>query len=584
MPAARIAKAINSTNDGISGVVTPDQVASHLRKKRVNNIGQEAVLVANHLQNKRSEDPNFFFSMELDTDGTFRSMFWADARARDAYITFSDVIVFDVTYKTNRLSLPFAPFTGVNHHRQSTLFGCALLADETEETFSWLFEQWLTCMHGKAPDAIITDMDPAMKNAIGRVFPDTHHRFCSWHIHRHLLEHVAEMRDSTSKFCLDYNRWYFSKNIEDCEQLWEDLVCNYEIGDSDWLSRMWEQREHWVPAYWRNTFTAGMTSSQRSESMNAFFDGYVNSKTSLHEFLDACDRALVQRRKTEAEEDFKSKYSKASMKTNSPLEEEAGIFYTRNMFNIFQDELRDSSGCWHDQLSKDGAVEEYLVGLRNDVKSRWCRVFYYDSDGMTFKCDCAKFEREGILCKHIFRIMDMKQLKKVPDHYMLKRWSIQAMYQVGGTISTRPQVGSSVNPFERWCLISRWQRLVDGPGRDEKVFKRMTEFCDILFAEEEQKQKENEVTLEASEIPIVGSEVYSNFAVSQIAEITIRDPPVAKTKGRPKNPTRLKSGLETSISEPKKRTCQSCGGKGHYKSTCKNKSQVLLIGAASVLL
>ncbi|XP_077242605.1 protein FAR-RED ELONGATED HYPOCOTYL 3-like [Tasmannia lanceolata] len=128
-----------------------------------------------------------------------------------------------------------------------------------------------------------------------------------------------------------------------------------------------------------------MTPSQRSESMNAFFDGYVNSKTALHEFLDACDRAL--------------------------------------------DELRDSSGCWYDHLSKDGVVEEYLVGPRNDVKSRWFRVFYDDSDGVTVKCDCAKFEREGILCKHILRIMDTKQLKKVPDHYTLRRWSIQAMYQ-----------------------------------------------------------------------------------------------------------------------------------------------------------
>ncbi|XP_077246017.1 protein FAR1-RELATED SEQUENCE 7-like [Tasmannia lanceolata] len=157
--------------------------------------------------------------------------------------------------------------------------------------------------------------------------------------------------------------------------------------------------------------------------MNALFDGYVNSKTGLHEFLDACDRALVQRRKTKAEEDFKSKYSKASMKTNSPLEEEAGIFYMRNMFNIFQDELRDNTGCWYYHLSKDGAVEEYLVGPRNDVKSRWCRVFYDDSDGVTVKCDCAKFEREGILCKHILRIMDTKQLKKVLDHYMLRRCS-----------------------------------------------------------------------------------------------------------------------------------------------------------------
>ncbi|XP_077251959.1 protein FAR1-RELATED SEQUENCE 5-like [Tasmannia lanceolata] len=141
MTKSRIAKAINSTHDGVTGGLSTNQVIAHLRAKRKNNLGQEAVLVANHLQKKRSEDPNFFFSMELDTDGTFRSMFWGDARARDAYMTFNDVIVFYVTYKTNRLSLPFAPFTGVNHHRQSTLFESALLADETDETFCWVFEQ-----------------------------------------------------------------------------------------------------------------------------------------------------------------------------------------------------------------------------------------------------------------------------------------------------------------------------------------------------------------------------------------------------------------------------------------------------------
>ncbi|XP_077222007.1 protein FAR1-RELATED SEQUENCE 5-like [Tasmannia lanceolata] len=205
MSKSRIAKAINSTHDGVTGGLSTNQVITHLRGKRNNNLGQEAVLVADHLQKKRSEDPNFFFSMELDTDGTFRSMFWADSMARDAYMTFNDVIIFYVTYKTNRLSLPFAPFTEVNHHRQSILFGSALLADEKEETFSWLFEQWLTCMHGKAPGARITDMDLAMKNAIKRVFPDTRHRFCEWHIWKHLLEKVVEMRETEGEFYRDYN-------------------------------------------------------------------------------------------------------------------------------------------------------------------------------------------------------------------------------------------------------------------------------------------------------------------------------------------------------------------------------------------
>lgn len=62
-------------------------------------------------------------------------MFWADGRARNSYLLFSDVPVFDVTYRTNNFSLPFASFTGVNHHFQYALFGCALLADEREDTF-----------------------------------------------------------------------------------------------------------------------------------------------------------------------------------------------------------------------------------------------------------------------------------------------------------------------------------------------------------------------------------------------------------------------------------------------------------------
>ena len=52
-----------------------------------------------------------------------------------AYSEFGDVVVFDTTYQTNRFCFPFAPFVGVNHHKQSILFGCALIADETQEMF-----------------------------------------------------------------------------------------------------------------------------------------------------------------------------------------------------------------------------------------------------------------------------------------------------------------------------------------------------------------------------------------------------------------------------------------------------------------
>ncbi|KAK8954279.1 Protein FAR1-RELATED SEQUENCE 2 [Platanthera zijinensis] len=108
---SKIAKTLNAT--GVNTDITAQNVIDHLRIKRKNNIGREGVLVAQYLQAHMVKDPNFFFALELDSDGILRSLFWADSRARNDYITFGDVIVFDVTYKTNRLMMPFAPFTGL---------------------------------------------------------------------------------------------------------------------------------------------------------------------------------------------------------------------------------------------------------------------------------------------------------------------------------------------------------------------------------------------------------------------------------------------------------------------------------------
>jgi uncharacterized protein YkwD len=40
-----------------------------------------------------------------------------------------------------------------------------------------------------------------------------------------------------------------------------------------------------VPAYMKDTFWAGMNTTQRSESMNSFFDGYVHSQPHLRNLL-----------------------------------------------------------------------------------------------------------------------------------------------------------------------------------------------------------------------------------------------------------------------------------------------------------
>jgi hypothetical protein len=60
----------------------------------------------------------------------------------------------------------FAPFTGINHHRQSITLGAGFLENEKIESFVWLFEKFLEAMGGHEPTLIITDQDPSMKAAI----------------------------------------------------------------------------------------------------------------------------------------------------------------------------------------------------------------------------------------------------------------------------------------------------------------------------------------------------------------------------------------------------------------------------------
>ena len=53
----------------------------------------------------------------------------------------------------------------MNHNGPSILLGCGLISNENVDTFVWLFESWMKCMLGRAPKAIITYQDQAMKRA-----------------------------------------------------------------------------------------------------------------------------------------------------------------------------------------------------------------------------------------------------------------------------------------------------------------------------------------------------------------------------------------------------------------------------------
>ena len=63
-----------------------------------------------------------------------------------------------------------------------------------------------------------------------------------------------------------------------------------------------------MPIYLWHTFWAGMLSTQRGESMHAFFDGYVNNRSTLKQFVNQFEIAIQAKSEKEFIVDFLTKY------------------------------------------------------------------------------------------------------------------------------------------------------------------------------------------------------------------------------------------------------------------------------------
>ena len=157
----------------------PEDYKNYLRSKRTRDsmIGDTGG-VLEYLQKKKIEDSGFYSAIQLDADDLITNIFWADAKMRSDYEYFGDVVCFDTTYRKNNEGRPIALFVGVNHHKQTIIFGAALLYDETALTFEWLFQTFTTCMFDKKPITILTDQDAAMSKSLASKWPQTNHRLC----------------------------------------------------------------------------------------------------------------------------------------------------------------------------------------------------------------------------------------------------------------------------------------------------------------------------------------------------------------------------------------------------------------------
>ncbi|XP_021908607.1 protein FAR1-RELATED SEQUENCE 5-like [Carica papaya] len=433
---------------GINNVgFTKVDCQNYMSSSRQRTLGSGGQVLFDYLNRMQAEDPDFFFSVQGDSENSLGNIFWADSTSRLNYSYFGDSVTFDTTYRTNRYRVPFAPFSGWNHHGQPVLFGCALLLNESESSFVWVFQTWLAAISGHHPISITTDQDRIIRAAVAQVFPGTRHRFCKWNVFKEAQEKLSDIYRLYPAFELEFQRCInLTETVEEFESCWESLHQRYSLSDNEWLQSMYNARQQWVPVYLRDTFFGEMSVNQSSDNINSYFDGYINASTSIQVLIKQYEKAIAVRYEKEVRADYDSVNTVPILKTPSPMEKQAANIYTRKVFMKFQEELVETLAYLATIIDDTGLEVIYRVAkFGQEHKSHFVRFSMLEKKAC---CSCQMFEFSGILCRHILAVFRVTNVLTLPSHYILKRWTRNAK---SGVALDHQTLGLANNSLESYA-------------------------------------------------------------------------------------------------------------------------------------
>ncbi|KAK3217813.1 hypothetical protein Dsin_011783 [Dipteronia sinensis] len=159
--------------------------------------------------------------------------------------------------------------------------------------------------------------------------------------------------------------------------------------------------------------------------MHAFFDGYVNSKTTLKQFVEQYENTLRDKAEKESHADFISFNSCIPCVTHYPLEKQFQEAYTIEKFKDFQQELSANLYCEVSLHKENFPCSEFTVGenvmVGNIITTIPFTVLLKEAD-FEINCNCRLFEFKGIICRHVIAVLIHKKIFFALDKYILMRW------------------------------------------------------------------------------------------------------------------------------------------------------------------
>ncbi|XP_057719407.1 protein FAR1-RELATED SEQUENCE 6-like [Arachis stenosperma] len=217
-----------------------------------------------------------------------------------------------------------------------------------------------------------------------------------------------------------------SPSPESFEADWAGFIKEFDLGHNRWLVGLYANRHKWVPIFFKSEFWAGMRSTQRSESMYAFYGGFLHYKNGFVQFVHKYDNVLGNKEQKELEDNASDSKGVIPCIRSTCIERQFQQEYTSNMFRVLQ-------------LEGKPVYHTFIVE--------------FDPLSQKGRCECNKFESGGILCCHTLAVWSYYRVDIVPSCYVLPRWSKNVIRKHTYIKSSHDvaQTDESHNLFWRLC-------------------------------------------------------------------------------------------------------------------------------------
>lgn len=470
-------------------VLIPNEYKNYTRTKctKVMQLG-DTQAISEYLHRMKGENPSFFYAIQVDEDDQFTNVFWADAKSVMDYNYFGDVVCVDTRYCTSDYGRSLLLFTGLNNHKQLIIFGSALIYDDSVQSFRWLFETFKSAMSGKQPKTVLTDQSAALSDAVSSSWPGTTHRFSILHLYLNATKLFRDTFQSSETFASDFSRWLYEYEEDDFYSSWEIISEKYNMKDNEWLCKLYEDRERWALPYGRGTFCADIATTLRSDNTDTILTDLLKPEIDLQNFFINYDKFLEEKRLAEQQADY---LGAQIAQTVAPLHLlwQAANSYTPTLFEMFRMEYEQISKCVAYSCGEIGPISEYQVTVKDRPRGQFVR---FDSTECMVVCSCKKFEFMGLLCCHVLKILDLRNIKELPPHYILKRWRKDAQSE-----SPENYGFATVDEDPKFSLSKRYNTLYRNLYKIAAKASESVEAYAFLESQYEQLVEQVEVLLQA---------------------------------------------------------------------------------------